>query len=156
MHAGWWLRPLKVFAVLVSATVFLGTSAAYGIRLHYDSALDRIDVFGAGHDSQSAKGAVNYLLVGTDSGEGLSKQQLQEFHLGAQRGSLGKRSDTMILVHISKKRDKALLISFPRDSYVRIPAYTDSQGNKHKEQHNKLNASFSFGGPQLAIRTIQD
>ena len=155
-HTTWWSQPLKVVAVLVSVLVLLGTTAAYGLRLHYDNALDRIDVFGANHKTTSEAGAVNYLLVGTDSGEGLSKQQLREFHLGARRGTLGKRSDTMILVHISKKRDKALLISFPRDSYVELPSYIDSQGHRHPKQHQKLNAAFSFGGPKLTIETLQN
>ncbi len=134
--------------------VLLTTSAAYALLRHYTAAFDRLDVFGEGH-GHSKGGALNYLLVGSDSGEGLSAAQLRQFHLGARRATLGQRADTMILVHVSKKRDKALLVSFPRDSYVLIPAYTDAQGHKHPAQHNKLNAAFSFGGPRLAIATIE-
>jgi LCP family protein required for cell wall assembly len=95
------------------------------------------------------------LLVGTDSGEGLTKQQLLQFHLGARRDQLGGRSDTMILLHVSKKRDKAVLVSFPRDSYVRIPAYTDAQHVHHAAHHDKLNAAYALGGPRLTIATIE-
>jgi LCP family protein required for cell wall assembly len=155
MPERWWSRAFKVVAVVISAFVFLGTSGAYGLLLHYDSALNRIDVFGNNYTGKSSGGAVNYLLVGTDSAEGLTKRQINEFNLGAGRLASGARSDTMILVHVSKKRDKAVLVSFPRDSYVTIPAYTDAQGHRHSSQHNKLNASFSFGGASLAIRTIE-
>jgi LCP family protein required for cell wall assembly len=155
VHQQWWSRALKVLAVAISAFVLLGTSGAYGLLLYYDSALNRIDVFSKNHQNTTIGGAVNYLLVGTDSAEGLTRNQIAQFHLGIGRLGSGGRSDTMILVHISKKHDKAVLVSFPRDSYVEIPAYTDAQGHHHSAQHNKLNAAFSFGGGPLTIRTIE-
>jgi LCP family protein required for cell wall assembly len=122
---------------------------------YYEGNLHRLDVFPGPHKTKSEGGAVNYLLVGTDSSEGLTRQQISEFHLGARRGELGARSDTMILLHVSKKRDKAVLISFPRDSYVEIPAYTDIHHVRHEARHNKLNAAYSLGGPKLTIATIE-
>jgi LCP family protein required for cell wall assembly len=135
--------------------VLLTTTGAYGLLRYYTGSLHRLDVFPGQHENKSEKGAVNYLLVGTDSGEGLSAKQLAQFHLGARRDQLGARSDTMILVHVSKKRDKAVIVSFPRDSYVLIPAYTDARHVHHAAQHNKLNAAFSFGGARLTIATIE-
>jgi LCP family protein required for cell wall assembly len=150
-----WPRALKVVALLASAIVLLTTSGAYALLRYYTGSLNRIDVFNPGHSSKSDGGAVNYLLVGTDSGQGLTVQQLRQFHLGTGRPALGARSDTMILVHVSKKRDKAVLVSFPRDSYVEIPAYTDARHVHHSPQHNKLNAAYSLGGAKLTIATIE-
>ena len=39
-----------------------------------------------------------------------------------------------------------MLISIPRDSYVKIPGYG----------YNKINAAYSFGGPKLMAETVQD
>ena len=55
------------------------------------------------------------------------------------------RSDTMILLSIDNRRHKLKLTSFLRDTWVHIPGFLD----------NRLNASYSFGGPKLAIQTIE-
>ena len=135
--------------------MLLSTTGAYALLRYYTGSLQRLDVFGKNHQTESERGAINYLLVGTDSGQGLSAQQLRQFHLGARRDELGGRSDTMILVHVSKKRDKAVLVSLPRDSYVLIPAYFDAHHVHHAAQHNKLNAAFAFGGAKLTIATVE-
>ena len=46
------------------------------------------------------------------------------------------RSDSIMLVHLNAKRNKAYIVSFPRDMYVNIPGYGQ----------NKINAAFAFGG----------
>jgi LCP family protein required for cell wall assembly len=62
----------------------------------------------------------------------------------------------MMLVHVSGDRKWATVVSLPRDSYVTIPAFTDSTGHPHPAQKNKLNAAFAFGGAPLLIKTVQD
>ena len=49
------------------------------------------------------------------------------------------RSDSIMVVHLNAERNKAYIISFPRDMYVDIPGYGK----------NKINAAFSFGGAAL-------
>lgn len=71
----------------------------------------------------------NVLLIGTDG------------RTVSDRG----RSDTMILLSINSKTDEIFLTSLMRDSYVDISGYG----------WNKLNAAYSFGGPELLIDTIQ-
>lgn len=58
----------------------------------------------------------------------------------------GTRSDTMMLVSIDPTQNKVGVVSIPRDSRVRIP------------QHgiDKINSAHAMGGPELAIRTIND
>ena len=51
----------------------------------------------------------------------------------------------MILLSINSKTDEIFLTSLMRDSYVDISGYG----------WNKLNAAYSFGGPELLIDTIQ-
>src|SRR5512139_3648781 len=85
--------------------------------------------------------AENWLLVGTDTRV-----------LGGTTGKGGdlwrygeQRSDTIMLVHLDADHEKAYVISFPRDSWVRIPGYG----------MNKINAAFSWGGPALLIKTVE-
>jgi LCP family protein required for cell wall assembly len=61
-----------------------------------------------------------------------------------------------MLVHISADRERASVVSLPRDSYVEIPEHTDSRtGERHKAHPLKLNAAYSEGGPQLTVRTVE-
>lgn len=55
------------------------------------------------------------------------------------------RSDSMILLSIDNRHDKIKISSFLRDTYVDIPGYG----------MGKITAAYSYGGPQLAIETIQ-
>lgn len=55
------------------------------------------------------------------------------------------RTDTMIMMSIDNWHKKLKLTSFQRDTYVYIPGYGQ----------NKINAAYTFGGPQLTIETIE-
>lgn len=59
------------------------------------------------------------------------------------------RSDTMILVSVDAKHKQIKMTSFLRDTYVYIPSGDDFEG------WNKLNASYSYGGVKLAVKTIE-
>jgi LCP family protein required for cell wall assembly len=77
-------------------------------------------------------GTLNYVLLGSDSRDPDSEGN--------------GRSDTILVVHLNAKRDKAYIISFPRDMYVTVPGYGK----------NKINAAFAFGGAPLAVRTLEN
>jgi len=124
---------------------------------HVSAKIARINVF-AGLDNRPEKTsqAVNYLLVGSDTREGLTKEQMKLLRVGSTASAAGGRSDTMLLVHISNKRDKAFLVSLPRDTLVTIPAHTTLDGKSQiPARQNKLNAAFSFGGAPLLIQTVE-
>ncbi|MEH7252660.1 LCP family protein [Neobacillus niacini] len=71
---------------------------------------------------------INVLLLGSDS-----------------RGEEQARTDTIMVAHYDTKEHKIKLISFMRDMLVAVP--------EHGEQ--KLNAAYSFGGPELLRETIK-
>lgn len=56
------------------------------------------------------------------------------------------RSDTMMLLRLDPDQAATSILSLPRDLKVRIPGYGT----------NKLNASYSDGGPTLTLKTIKD
>jgi LCP family protein required for cell wall assembly len=99
---------------------------------------------------------MNYLLVGSDTREGLSKAELKALRVGSVATAAGKRSDTMLLVHISKARDKAVMISIPRDTFALIPEHTSKSGKLIPAAYSKINSSFNWGGAPLLIQTIEE
>lgn len=120
------------------------------------AAIPKIDAFG-GLDNRPKResSAVNYLIVGSDTREGLSRAEIKKLKVGGTEVAAGKRSDTMLLIHISKKRDKAAIISIPRDSYAKIPEHENSQGKLIPATYSKINSAFSWGGAPLLISTFE-
>ena len=81
------------------------------------------------------------LLVGSDSREGLTDEEKAELGTGDAEG---QRTDSIMLLYTPLFGD-AVLISIPRDSYVSIPGYG----------MGKINAAYSYGGPQLLTETVE-
>lgn len=155
-----WITVLSgALAVLVVGFSLVGS----GYASYLDSKIKRIDVITPdGNHASSGQGggsnvAQNYLLVGSDNRAGLTRAQIAALHVGraTSTNAAGRRSDTMILLHLSATSDKATLISLPRDSYVTIPAYTDDQGKHHGSSKNKLNAAYELGGARLTVQTVE-
>lgn len=120
------------------------------------AAIPRVDAF-AGLENRPKKesSAVNYLIVGSDTREGLSREEIKRLKVGGTDVAAGKRSDTMLLIHISKKRDKAAIISIPRDSYALIPEHSNSQGKLISAAYSKINSAYNWGGAPLLIETLE-
>ncbi|HZM84298.1 MAG TPA: LCP family protein [Candidatus Limnocylindrales bacterium] len=85
---------------------------------------------------------LNYLILGSDTRAG-------DPVTGPE--ATGSRSDTIMIAHVSKDRKNAFIFSIPRDSYVNVPP----GGNWHGG-NNKINAAMSFGGANLAAKTVYD
>jgi LCP family protein required for cell wall assembly len=151
-------RILSWIAVVTSIAVLATAGAGYVLVNHYEGNIGRIkNVFGdrAGAPKAAPNNAENFLIVGSDSRGDLKAGE------GVQgSGSTfvtGQRSDTVILAHLyGGKSNKVQLVSFPRDSVVQIPEYTDDKGKVHAPQRNRINYAFNEGGPQLLVRTVQD
>jgi LCP family protein required for cell wall assembly len=151
-------RVLSWIAVITSLSVLTAAGTGYVLLNKYDGNIDRIggvlDLPGVERPAEGPRSAQNILLVGSDSREGLAPGE------GTQgRGDTfvtGQRADTIILAHLYGGSDKAQLISFPRDSYVDIPAYTNPETGETVPAHKgKINSSFTAGGPALLVATIE-
>ena len=149
-------RAVRIITSLSLGVVLLASLSWIGLG-HVSGKIARINVF-AELDNRPKKTskALNYLIVGSDTREGLTKAEMKALRVGSTKTAAGGRSDTMLLVHISKQRDKAYLVSLPRDSLVTIPAHTSTDGKSQiAARQNKLNAAFAFGGAPLLIKTIE-
>lgn len=115
--------------------------AAVGLTFYYDSKLNRVDAMPSYSGRPADTPGTNWILVGSDSRQGLSAEQKEQLATG---DSDGARTDTIMLVHIPDN-GKAILISIPRDLYVPVAGYGD----------HKINAAFSFGQAPLLIQTVE-
>ena len=149
-------RSIKIFTGISIAVLTISAISALAFGT-VTASINKIDVFnGIDKRPEKKSTAMNYLLVGSDTREGLSKEELKKLRVGSVATAAGKRSDTMLLVHISKARDKAILISIPRDTFALIPEHKSKSGKIIPAVHSKINSSFNWGGAPLLIQTIEE
>ncbi|MEV0161247.1 LCP family protein [Nonomuraea fuscirosea] len=143
-----WLR--WVIAVTVTV-VLLVAGAAVGVYARLTGNLKQQDVtaddLGATRPPKVAGTAMNILVVGSDQRDGKN----------AKYGRVpGERTDTIMLMHVSSRRDNAMVISFPRDSVVQLPACRAVRGLPGQQAHvGMINESFNSGGIACTWKTIE-
>lgn len=93
-------------------------------------------------DPVCVREACTFLILGSDSRQGLTKKQQRSF--GSSRRTGGQRSDTIILVQVDVQKDRTVVLSIPRDLRVPIPGHGV----------NKINTAFNFG-PDLMVKTVE-
>ncbi|GIH13115.1 hypothetical protein Raf01_12870 [Rugosimonospora africana] len=129
----------RIALVAGAAVALIAVLAGFGVFLysrHLDSQIGRTDPFSkitGDRPPVLAKGAMNILLLGSDSRD------------PDEKANAGSRTDTIILMHMQADHKHAYLISIPRDTYVNVPGH----GN------NKINSAFAFGGLPLVIQTVE-
>ncbi|MEE1929332.1 LCP family protein [Streptomyces sp. TRM 70351] len=143
-----WGRRVK--AGLITLVVVL-LVVSVGTYFWADSKLRReVDLAQVEDRPEGGKGT-NYLIVGSDSREGLSSEDQKRLRTGSTEG---KRTDSMMILHVGDNGNS--LISLPRDSWVTIPEFTGSEsGRRIPAQQQKLNFAYSVEGPELLVRTVE-
>lgn len=129
-----WRRRFLIALVLSSLTMLTAVGGGYWyLNAKWANARDVELQLDAGPAS-------NFLILGSDSREFVASEQD-----AASFGQVGgKRADTLIIVRIDPKTQKALLVSFPRDLWVEIAGRGSS----------RINSAFQ-DGPQGVIDTIR-
>jgi len=87
--------------------------------------------------------SLDILLAGADAGNGPS---IAEAVAAGKWEPYSHRSDTIIVMHVTADRERAYLVSVPRDTWVRIDGIGMS----------KINAAFAAGGPSLYMQTLEE
>ncbi|SFJ52226.1 transcriptional attenuator, LytR family [Streptosporangium canum] len=140
----WWLvAVVTVVVVAVAATVG-------GVYVKLTGNVKHVDVTPEDLGPRPAKvatKALNVLVVGSDQRSGKN----------AKYGRFpGERTDTIMLAHISPKRDNAMVVSFPRDSMVQLPECRAKQGLPGQRPHlGMINESFNSGGITCTWKTVE-
>jgi LCP family protein required for cell wall assembly len=126
-------------ALIAGTLVIVLIAAVAGSYFWLDSKLNRSVTLPAFSVPSAGQ---NWLIVGSDSRQGLTDKEIISLHVGFDFGTAN--SDSLMLLHIGAGRP--VLISIPRDSYVPIPGYG----------YNKINAALGFGGPSLLVKTVEN
>jgi LCP family protein required for cell wall assembly len=149
--AGW-------VAAVASVVVLLTAGGFWVIYHNIFGHITQIDAFnalaknGISRPAEDSK-AQNFLLIGSDTRAGADA--VYNAAKGSADYTSGQRSDTMMLVHVPTGPAKASIISFPRDTLVTIPAWTDTKGGHHPAHQAKLNAAFSEGNTPLLVAVLE-
>ena len=135
------MRKVLIIALSLLLTAFIIMAVKINVMLNKIEKVNIVDEFtGKILDSPEEKGIspdvpeaeetgiINILLFGED------KRLKNE----------PARSDSIMIVSINKKNKAVKITSLMRDMYVRIPEHDD----------NKLNTAYFYGGPGLAIKTV--
>ncbi|MGH3863185.1 LCP family protein [Actinokineospora sp.] len=125
---------------LTALLVIVGLVA--GLWIYLESSLTRIDALEDYEGRPAAGAGANWLIVGSDSREGLSAEDEERLATGDAKG---QRTDTIMLLHVPDNDTRPTLVSLLRDSLVDIPG----------KGKNKLNAAYAFGGPKLLAKTVE-
>ncbi|GGN93425.1 LytR family transcriptional regulator [Streptomyces albiflavescens] len=144
------MRMVTTISVVVLASAGIG----HAVVTSLDADIARVDPFKDMKNRPEAGHGMNVLLVGTDGRDKITEAERQKFRLG---GAPCHCTDTIMIVHISENRERASIVSLPRDSYAETPAHTDeTTGTRHGAHPIKLNAAYAEGGPNLTVRTVEN
>ncbi|MER6980460.1 LCP family protein [Streptomyces carpinensis] len=146
----WAMRAATTLSVVVLASAGIGHAVVSSL----DADIARVDPFRDMKNRPPRGNGMNVLLVGTDGRDRISAQERRAYRLGGQPCHC---TDTMMIVHVSADRERASVVSLPRDSYTELPAHVDaSTGKRHGPHPVKLNAAYAEGGPNLTVRAVED
>ncbi|MGW0875119.1 LCP family protein [Streptomyces sp. NPDC002740] len=146
----WAMRATTTLSVVLLAAAGIGHSVVAGL----DADITRVDPFKDMKNRPRAGHGMNVLLVGTDGRDDITETERRRYRLG---GTPCHCTDTIMIVHISDDRERASVVSLPRDSYAETPPHTDQvTGKEHSGHPIRINSAYAEGGPQLTVRTVEN
>ena len=120
----------KTLAITLAVCIAL-MGCGYGAFLYMVGGLNRSDI---NEENLSANegidGVINIALYGVDS----------------RNSDYQGRSDAIMICSVNGKTGKIKLVSVARDTYVSVPGYYNT----------KINHAYAYGGPELAIQTLNE
>ncbi|MFI6149081.1 LCP family protein [Streptomyces sp. NPDC051109] len=145
-----WRKRIKIGSIVL-VTALLATTI--GTYFWADSKVRREVDLSKVIERPKEGDCTTYLVVGSDSREGLSDEEKKKLHTGSAEG---KRTDSMMILAACSSGNT--MISLPRDSDVEVPSFVGSESGKKfagTGKHTKLNATYADDGPELLVRTVE-
>ncbi|MGW0900271.1 LCP family protein, partial [Streptomyces goshikiensis] len=145
-----WGRRIKIGSIVLVSALLVTTIGTY---FWADSKVRREVDLSKVIERPKEGDCTTYLIVGSDSREGLSDEDKKKLHTGSAEG---KRTDSMMILAACSSGNT--MVSLPRDSDVEIPSFVGSESGKKfagKGKHTKLNAAYADDGPELLVRTVE-
>lgn len=103
------------------------------------STTSQVDAFPGGGRPDDGAGT-NYLIVGSDKADDLTKQQQEDLRTGPRGGT---NTDTIMILHTGAGPDT--MMSIPRDTLVEVPGHGTQM----------INAAFSLGKAPLLVESVE-
>ena len=138
-------RKGRIIALVAGSLVLMLVLLLVSLWLYADNSLHHVDAIDNYAGRPAGGAGTNWLIVGSDSRQGLSSAQANQLHTGSAQDVSGSRTDTIMLLHLPG-HGKPTMVSLLRDSYVAIPGHGK----------DKINAAFALGGPKLLVRTVEE
>src|SRR5262249_36760581 len=134
---------MVVLILLIGA--LLAGAGIVGGALWFDKTLHREPVLTDYANRPGAGRGTNWLIVGSDSRQGLTAEPQQDLATGGDLRP--RRTDTILLVHVPSfgSSTPTTMVSIPRDSYVPIPGHGK----------DKINSAFAIGGGTLLTQRVE-
>jgi LCP family protein required for cell wall assembly len=126
-----------VTSVVVLAVGGVGAWIYQDLNNNINSA-DVNDKLGGDRPENLSPGSKNILVVGSDSRDGANAKYGKDLTT--------MQSDTLMVLHIPADRKWAAVVSFPRDSWVKIPECEMGNGKTSTPHKAKINEAFAIGG----------
>ncbi|MFF6779203.1 LCP family protein [Streptomyces sp. NPDC012637] len=144
-----WRRRIKIGSIVLAVAVVgwsVGTYAWASSQMRNEVDLAKVI------ERPSEGDCTTYLIVGSDSREGMTAEEKKKLHTGSAEG---KRTDSMMILAACSSGNT--MISLPRDSWVTIPSFVGSESGKKYAARggSKLNAAYAMDGPELLVRTVE-
>lgn len=132
-------RPGALAAALLAVVLGLGALGALGTVSHLSGNVTTAPLRAEGSGGpRSGDGAdLNILLLGSDS------RDLGERSYGEPDGS--RRSDAMVLAHLSAANDRIDVVQLPRDTLMTLPACEDTGSGRSLGGRGMLNSALNHG-----------
>lgn len=118
------------------------------------SKIERVDVDTVASPTEVA----NYLLIGSDTRAFVTDAEDEAAFGSEATGELGQRSDTLMVIHVDPTKQRAVVVSFPRDLWVEIAGVpldeTHCTSIIEGKCMSRINSAFG-SGPDIVIQTLQ-
>jgi LCP family protein required for cell wall assembly len=147
-------RLLWILAWSTAAVLVVCAGAGGYLFWRLNSNIRTVDINGAlGSDrpAEADTGAMNILLLGSDSRSGANGKLAG----GATDGTA--RSDTAMVIHVNQAHDKADIVSIPRDTLVDRPDCPSVKDGSTVAAATGVmfNTAYEVGGPVCAVKTVE-
>lgn len=152
----------KALVVAVAVVVLVATGIGWAGKQWINSQIREVSALDPDDSSIQDKdkqyGAENFLMIGSDTRAGATAED----GVGDEKATKGARADTVMVAHVPADRKRVVILSFPRDMDVNVPACEgwDSTSGKYTgktepaRKNQKLNTAYAIGGPKCITKLV--
>ncbi len=119
--------------ILIVLLVIIGSGAVYAYSILHQVSGDQLDESNLSINDMLDGNVLNIALFGIDGRDGVE----------------GDRSDTIMIASLNFQTGTINVTSIMRDTVARIET-------ENGTSYEKINAAYDYGGPQLAVKTLND